>query len=115
MKDADAERHELAVPLAEMIQALRRELEKAQKSAAGQSITFTTEKVELELKVAVTRSKKGGGGIDFYVKVGGEYVKGDETAHTFKLTLLPVSSTGGRVSVNADTDEGPAGFGRRQE
>ncbi|HYP28221.1 MAG TPA: trypco2 family protein [Blastocatellia bacterium] len=99
------------IPLADMIQALRRELEAAQKSSAGQAIMFQTEKVELELKVAVSHAKKGQGGIEFYVKVGGEFQKSNEIAHTFKLTLVPVAADGSdRVLVGAETDEAPSGL-----
>jgi len=110
MSDDSNENSHSDIPLAAMIQALRSELEIAQKSSAGQAIRFQMEKVELELKVAVSKRKKGQGGIDFYVKVGGEYEKSDETAHTFKLTLLPISVDGGRVIVTAPTDEKPSGF-----
>ncbi len=109
MSDNNNEISNADIPLADMIAALRRELEVAQKNSAGKLIAFDVEKVELELKVAVTQRKKGQAGIEFYVKVGGELEKSNETAHTFKLTLLPVSS-GGRVKVGSKGEEKPSGY-----
>ena len=111
MNDGNNEISQDDIPLAEMIQALRRELESARENAIGQEITFATEKVELELKVTVSKRKKGQGGIDFWVKVGGEYEKSNEAVHTFKLTLLPTSAkTGKRLDVNEETKRKPAGL-----
>ncbi len=92
------------VPLAEMIQTLRRELDEARADGAGSHITFDIEKIELELKVAVSRKKKGDAGIAFWViNMGGGAEAGLDTAHTFKLTLLPTSGDGRlRVSDRAD-------------
>jgi hypothetical protein len=80
-----------SIALAEMIETLRRELEEAQIEGAGRAVAFGVEKVELELKVNVSRKAKGQGGIKFWVvsaTAGGE--AGRETVHTFKLTLSPM-------------------------
>jgi len=116
MNDAINENSHHDIPLADMIQALRRELEKARENAIGQEITFETEKVELELQVTVSNRKTGQGGIDFWVKVGGEYEKSNEAVHTFKLTLLPTSAkTGKRLNVNEETERKPAGLSGTQQ
>src|SRR3712207_1206792 len=86
------------VPLSDMIQMLRRELEKAQASSTASAIRFETEKVELELEVAVTNTAKGEAGVEFWViKAGGELERSGVTTHTFRITLIPIiASTGER-------------------
>jgi hypothetical protein len=88
--------------LAEMIQVLRSELEKAQTQSEGAGIVFRTEKVELELKVAVTGTIKGEGGVKFWViNAGGGLEKSNAATHTFKLTLTPLDpETGERADVS---------------
>ena len=97
------------IPLAEMIQTLRRELETARQQARGEEIAFQMEKVELELEVALSRKTKGEGGIQFWVvKAGGEIEKSGATTHTFKLTLTPIGADRERLKVAADDREGPS-------
>ena len=92
MPDAETTDMEGGVPLAEMIQVLRGELERAQAGSTGSSIRFETERVELELQVAVSDTSKGKAGIQFWVvKAGGELERSGTTTHTFRLTLFPVS------------------------
>jgi Trypsin-co-occurring domain 2 len=93
------------IPLAEMIQTLRRELETARERAKGEDIGFEMEKVELELVVALSRKTKGEGGVEFWVvKAGGEIEKSGATTHRFKLTLTPVAH-GKRLKVSAEDSE----------
>lgn len=81
------------IPLAEMIKTLRKELISAQKLGKAEKILFDIEKVELELKVAVSRTAKAGGGIKFHVvNAEGGYEKMNQDTHTFKLTMKPVTS-----------------------
>lgn len=93
--------------LAEMIQVLRSELEKAQTQSEGAGIVFRTEKVELELKVAVTGTINGKGGVKFWViNAGGGLEKSNAATHTFKLTLTPHHpETGERVDVSKPEPE----------
>src|SRR5690349_11359560 len=89
------------IPLAEMIETLRAELQKSQERGAGQAIAFQIDKVELQLKVAVSRKVKGEGGIAFWVVKTGVSAEGThEATHEFKLTLTPVSESGERVKVD---------------
>lgn len=98
-----------AIPLAETLQTLRRELQVAQLQSAGEGILFKMDKVELELKVAIARRTKGQGGIEFFVvKAGGEVEKSGETTHTVKLTLTPVSDSGEPVNVSARSVDKPS-------
>ena len=97
--------------LADMIQVLRSELERAQAQSESAGILFQTEMVELELKVAVTGTVTGKGGVKFWViNVGGGLENSNATTHTFKLTLKPVSRDGkGPIQVSEVTDKKPAG------
>jgi hypothetical protein len=93
------------VPLAEMIETLRQELQVSLQRGTGQAIAFDIEKVELELKVAIARKDKGQAGVAFWVlTAGGGVERGTDTSHTFKLTLLPVDvATGTRARVAAES------------
>lgn len=85
------------VPLADMIETLRQELQSSLQRGAGQDVAFDIEKVELELKVVVTRKEKGQIELGFWVlTAGGGAERGRDASHTFKLTLLPIMSTSGR-------------------
>ena len=96
MTDA-ADALEDAIPLGEMIDTLRKELQDAMDKGKDQPLRFEMEKVELELQVCMTKSGNVEGGVAFWVlRVGGS--KGSEAmiSHTFKLTLLPVDAKGNR-------------------
>lgn len=81
------------IGLAETIETLRSELETAQMQGAARAVAFGVEKVELELKVAVSRKLKTGGGIKFWVvSAEGGAEGGSETTHTFNLTLSPLDA-----------------------
>lgn len=80
------------IPLASMIQALRRELQASEGTAEKEGLRFKVEGVELELQVAVSREAGGQGGIKFWVvNLEGKYAQTRQDVHTFKLKLLPVS------------------------
>jgi hypothetical protein len=103
---SDTHAAEDSIPLAEMIETLRAELQKSQEQGAGQAIAFQIDKVELQLKVAISRKVKGEGGIAFWVvKVGASTEGAQDMTHDFKLTLTPVSRTGGRVKVAESASE----------
>lgn len=93
------------VPLADMIEMLREELQSSIERGAGKQISFDIEKVELELKVAVTNKVKGQAGIAFWVlTAGGGGERSSNSGHTFKLTLLPVlADSKQRVNVRSTT------------
>jgi hypothetical protein len=94
------------IGLAEMIETLRSELEAAQIQGAARPVAFGIEKVDLELKVAVSRKLKTGGGIKFWVvSAEGGAEGGSETVHNFKLTLSPLDPvTKARLEVAGNTE-----------
>lgn len=94
------------VPLSDMIETLRRELQSSMTRGAGQAVAFDIDKVELELKVAISQKAKGEGGLAFWVIKAGASLEGQsDTVHTFKLSLKPVSGTDGKpIKVSAEAD-----------
>ncbi|RKH41454.1 hypothetical protein D7X12_18145 [Corallococcus sicarius] len=82
----------MGIPLAQMIQDLRQELEKSQRASDDERLRFKVEGVELELQVAVSRESQDEGGIKFYVlSLGSKYRQEHKDVHSFKFKLLPVS------------------------
>jgi hypothetical protein len=81
------------IELADMIETLRQELETAQMRGMQRTVAFGVEKVELELKVALSQKVKGGGGIKFWVVSAEGSAEGTrESTHNFKITLLPLDA-----------------------
>lgn len=100
----------LDIPLAEMIQSLRRELVRAQTQAKGEVILFELEKVEMELKIAISRTGEGHAGVEFWVvSAGGKYEKKVEMSHTIKLTLNTKDSLSGeKITVSEASADKPS-------
>jgi hypothetical protein len=74
--------------LADMLGGLRRELEDAQRRAAGEALRFGIADVEVEATVQITRNAAGRAGIQFWVvQAGGDYTRGKATTHRIKLNL----------------------------
>ena len=98
------------IGLAEMIESLRIELQTSIEAGKDSPVGFDVEKVELELKVALSRKAKGEAGVAFWViKAGASGETGSDTTHTFKLTLSPVRrGVSGRLQVGATTRKTPS-------
>lgn len=87
--------------LADMLGGLRRELEEAQRRAAGEELRFGVADVEVEATVQITRTAEGRAGIQFWVvQAGGDYARGNATTHRIKLNLTLPPDT--RVSDKED-------------
>jgi hypothetical protein len=96
------------IPLAEMVESLRNELAKSRERARGEPLQFSVERIELELNVEVSRDMKGDGKIVFGVfSVGASASKSSSSTHTFRLTLIPVSSDGADTRISGETDVRP--------
>lgn len=90
MADDSKSRLEGGIPLSEMIQQLRRELQESNAAAEKENLRFKVEGVELELKVAVSRETAGDAGIRFWVvNLGVKHKEAGQDVHTFKLKLTP--------------------------
>jgi Trypsin-co-occurring domain 2 len=100
------------MPLSDMIETLRQELQLAMARGADEAVAFDIDKVELELKVAIGTKGKAEGGVAFWVVKAGASVEGQhDTVHTFKLTLTPVARASGertRISADVDRQKSPA-------
>jgi hypothetical protein len=79
------------IPLSEMIEALRRELQAAQDDGAGQSLKFNASKVEMELKIALSRKPKDSKIIFGVINADGDLERKATMVHTFKITLTPLA------------------------
>jgi hypothetical protein len=101
------------IPLAEMIETLRQELEVAQIRGVARPVAFGVEKVELELKMAITRKARGEGGIRFWVLSAGASAEGGrESVHTFKLTLSPLDAETKKRLEIASVSDAPVDLNR---
>lgn len=95
------------IPLAQMLQTLRTELQRSMIGARTEPLKLRVEKVELELQIAVTQEGSAGAGIRFWVlsaeaRGGSKY----QNTHTFKLTLQPTTAEGTQALVG-DTEDAP--------
>jgi hypothetical protein len=74
--------------LADMIAALRSELEDAQRRAAAEKLRFGITDIEVEATVQIMRNTGGRAGVQFWVvQAGGEHTRGNATTHRIKLNL----------------------------
>ena len=79
------------VGLSDTIQCLRNELAHAMHDGAKSRVKFELGPIELELQVAVSREKKGEGGVQFWVlNAGAAGSVNQSVLQTLKLTLTPV-------------------------
>lgn len=83
--------------LAEVVQALREELDTAKLQAEGHNIRFNVDNIEVEFQTAVEleASATGGGKLKFWVldidaKASGKYK--NATTHKIKLNLSPIDT-----------------------
>ena len=96
-----------ALPLATVIEDLRRELVIAMRKGEGEAVRFRLRPIEIELQVAVERGVEANAGAKFWVlDFGGKASAGDTVTHTIKLSLEPVGTGGGELLVS--------GLGTRQ-
>lgn len=96
------------IPLAATLSHLRRELAESMATARGEALRFRIENLEVELTVTVGRDAEGGAGVTFWViDASGKVTSSQSNTHRLKLTLAPVSESGGDVLVSGDSDEKP--------
>lgn len=97
------------IPIADAIQAIRREVVKAVKAGEKEEIKFELGPIELEFQVEIAQERSGTAGVSagFNVWVIEAEVSGEgtvqhsrATTHTVKLTLNPQKSDGSSVKVS---------------
>ena len=87
--------------LADAIDAVRGELERARRDSAGKDLQFEVGPIEMEFDVALTRTK-GVDGIDVKVlSVGAKWVRETTATHRVKVALKPVLPDGSTPKVSA--------------
>ena len=87
----------MEIELAEVIDELRAEIDRARKAAQGQELQFALGPVELEVAVCLEKKRDIKGGVNFWVILGGEEGSTNSSAQRIKLTLQPTlhSDNGG--------------------
>lgn len=91
-----------AVPLAEMISALRQQLEQAMNEGQGKDLRFLLGPVDLELAVEVSRDAEAQGGIAFWVvSMHGKAGRSTSSTQTMRLSLVPRTAAGDDVLVGS--------------
>lgn len=94
MADAQQADRNNGLDLADMVAALRSELEIAQRRAKGEKLQFGITDVEMEASVQITRNAAGRAGVQFWVvRAGGELARGNASTHRIKLHLKVPATT----------------------
>jgi hypothetical protein len=88
------------IGVADAVRALRDELTAAIAAGRDEDLRFRVGPVEMEFQVAVARETSGSGKIRFWVVDMGASGKVTSTAtHKVKLSLEPISASGGDIDV----------------
>jgi hypothetical protein len=95
------------IELADYIDSLRQELDRAIKGGQDKDLRFLLEKIDLEVEVVVDKSASGkaGGNFSFWVvdaSASGEAKVGQKTTKKIKLTLSPAYN-GGKPYISKDS------------
>jgi Trypsin-co-occurring domain 2 len=89
------------IPLADLIDAVRGELEVAALNAVDQKLQFEVQDVQLEVEIATTGTKGAGAGIKVWVvNIGAKASKSDANTQKVTLKLGPVSPDGTKFKVS---------------
>lgn len=103
-----SDRMEHGLGLAEVLLALRSELQQAIVAGQGQDVRFRLGTVDLEFQVVLTREGEGQGGIKFWVLELGASARVASTAtQTLKLQLTPVDRRGGPLDASSQWESRP--------
>jgi len=92
---------EPGIPLADLVDAVRAELEAAAINARDCQLQFEVQDIQLEVAVTTTGSREGEGGIKVWVlNIGAKATKGASDAHKVTMRLTPVTPAGTKFKVN---------------
>jgi hypothetical protein len=96
--------------LAEVIRALREELEEAMVAGSDARLRFEARALTVELQVGVTRAAEASGGVKFWVlELGAGASRETQSTQTVTLELAPIMSDGRPAKIAAGTDVDPRG------
>jgi hypothetical protein len=97
---------ESGIRLADLVDAVRRELEEAAHEARDRQLQFDVQDVQLEVEIATTRTGEGEGGVKVLVlNLGGKYSEAHASTQRVTLRLQPVTAEGTRFTVSDLTDK----------
>jgi Trypsin-co-occurring domain 2 len=97
---------EIDLPLADMLQALRQEIQTAMLEGENQPVRFQIAKADLEMQIAVSRDREVKGGIKIWVlSADAKATSATKVTHTLKLSLDVTSATGHDVIVHSEGDQ----------
>jgi hypothetical protein len=86
------------IGLAEVIVALRQELNESMAAAAGSDLKFKLGEVTIELELSVERSTSGNGGLRIWViNAGAEHARSHAQTHRITVPLTPLTAQGAPV------------------
>ena len=92
---------EVGLPLSDLIEAVRKELQVAALAAKGSELQFEVDDVTLEVQVTATGSRDVEGGVKLWaVNLGGRASKSDASMHTVTLKMTAVTAGGNRFRVS---------------
>ena len=104
------------IGLAEVVRALRAELETAMNEGKGQTVQFEATAIDMEFQIGVTKSAEGKAGVHFWViELGGGGSYSSESIQKVSLSLRPTLEGGGSVKITKGTDESPFADGPVEE
>jgi hypothetical protein len=101
------EQPDSGIPVADLVNAVRAELEKAAVDARDQRLQFEVKDVQLELQVATTGTRTAEGGLKLWVvTIGGKGSRENAATHKVTLNLGAVTADGTKFRVS-DVAEQP--------
>jgi hypothetical protein len=96
-----------SIPLADLIDAVRGELEESASRALNQDLQFEVQEVNLEVEVVTTGTREGQGGLQIWVlTLGAKGSKSNAATHKITLKMNAVGPGGTRYQVK-DSTSGP--------
>jgi hypothetical protein len=104
------------IGLADVVRALRAELETAMSEGKGQRVQFEATAIDMEFQIGVTKSVEGKTGVHFWViELGGGGSYTSESIQKVSLSLRPELAGGGGVKIAKGTDESPLAHASNEE
>jgi hypothetical protein len=92
---------EQGIPLADLVDAIRGELETAALNARDQQLQFEVKDIQLEVEITTTGTREGGGGLKIYVlTLGGKASKSNASSQKVTLNLSAVTPDGSKFKVS---------------
>jgi len=92
---------EPGIPLADLVNAVRRELETAAIAARDQQLQFEVQDLQLEVDVATTGTREAEGGLKIWVlTIGAKGSRENAATHRVTLNLGAVSAEGTKFRVS---------------